>query len=1320
MFQPPTSLELIEKTPQAPKKEQDEGKERKTKCPCGVRSHTLKQCFLFNAELRSESWSDRRPMFAKKKLYETMMDTKKRNQIEKELGHKVPQFLLQNPAEKTSSTLFVADDAELYENYHTESPAIFDSNISTSYMLTLTVSQVPLPYKNWWVFDSGSGRHICHQKEMFETFKPLKSNQMITTGAGDCKVEGIGAVVLVITTPKGPSTLKINGVLYVPDFMVNIISMDRIRDQMLIWDHSENWLTQWDASRTPVIKIWNQYNQNFISKEARHPYRTKIVTDIPENISVDMSLVNSTYAIKTSAVRKISCADIVVWHRRLGHINPRTIERLEKMVNGAKVTGKFDGVCEGCLLAKSKRIVSRIPSDKGESLWDRMHVDLIIFSKAYNGENYALHAYDAKGHGHLVETLASKDQGTLLKTILVMIRMLQKEGRNIRYLHSDNEKGFGSIFKELMRSEGIKFEPTVPYTPEQNGFAESSGNRICVIARAIRIHSGFPEDLWPELVRTAVYILNRTPNKALNWATPYEQYIRCKPDISNLKIVGCRAYVHIPRQKRHASDKLAERAWIGYLIGFEASNIWRIWNTISRQVVRVRDVVFQEDLLYKDDKQVTESPLDVDQISSILYPLIDDVLEPRLSRWSTIQEDSISNKPLMEIKIEPNEMKTSNTEKSVRKLDYDAKNSDDKYTIPGQFSDSKTEDEKLPMVAPRENEITADLSEQNILNEKRVRKKTKDFSALASFEPLNDFNVDVGEPFFSCLANAITTDRLDNKVDRFDTSTNLNVNQSQAHPVTNKNPSSWKQMLKHEDRTQFLIAAEAEYKGLQDRQAWKVIDFNDVPMGEKIFPMRWVFITKKDGDLIKHKARIVVRGDLDKIPYNRDEIYTHTLSLQHLRSVLSLINHHDMETLSFDAVQAFVNAKRDKPIHCYMPEGFRQAGKVLRVWQALYGHPQSPKDWFECYTSALKSLKFKSISEEKCLWIHENCIILFFYVDDSIIAFDKKYEKEAFALQEKLGNMFPIKMMGEAKTFLGIKIIRDRPKRKMWLVQENYINRISKTYNINSTKQIMTPLAVDYDMSRNEDEKLSSHLIQLYQRKVGSAIYASICTRPDIALAVSMCADHLLNPAVRHLNAITHVLQYLVNTSKYGITYNCETISPIESNSEVLLVASDASFGDNEGRRSSQGFVAFVYGGPVVWHASKQRSVTTSTTEAELVALSAAARELLALDRFLKQIVLNSTIPKKLMCDNQQTVKILTQGAPLLTTKLRHIDIHQHWQRERLRENEDKIELSWTPTSQMPADGLTKRLHISKHLEFMRQIGLQNTENCLTGSQQCA
>lgn len=258
----------------------------------------------------------------------------------------------------------------------------------------------------------------------------------------------------------------------------------------------------------------------------------------------------------------------------------------------------------------------------------------------------------------------------------------------------------------------------------------------------------------------------------------------------------------------------------------------------------------------------------------------------------------------------------------------------------------------------------------------------------------------------------------------------------------------------------------------------------------------------------------------------------------------------------------------------------------------------------------------------------------------------------------------------------------------------------------------MTPIAPDHDMSHNKGDKLSANDVQTYQRKVGTAIYAAICTRPDIALAVSMCADHLVNPAMRHLHAITHVLQYLVNTSKFGITYGNSLDNLTGQNSDVLLMASDASFGDNEGRKSSQGFIAYLYGGPIVWHSSKQRSVTTSTTEAELVSLSAAARELMALERFLGHLERKTTIQKKLVCDNKQTVKILTQKAPLLSTKLRHVDIHQHWLRQILQNDvKDNIELTWVPTSHMPADGLTKRLHISKHNEFVKMIGLSDVTN---------
>ncbi|KAI0993915.1 hypothetical protein K3495_g14269, partial [Podosphaera aphanis] len=823
----------------------------------------------------------------------------------------------------------------------------------------------------------------------------------------------------------------------------------------------------------------------------------------------------------------------------------------------------------------------------------------------------------------------------------------------------------------MLQDEGIKFENTVPYTPEQNGFAESSGNRICVVARSLRIHSGLPEELWPELVRTAVYLLNRTPNEGLNWTTPFEQYHGHKPDISNLKVVGCRAFVHIPREKRLASAKLGERAWIGYLVGFEAHNIWRIWHPKSKEIVRVRDVVFQESRLFRDDKNDTEIPIEISQLPRSTNEVEINFLNPRLNRWNTLQDTRDLSEDIGSKSENTTEMPVKSKKSDSEWVSGDSDQNflkNDQYDIPGKFSPPKKERNLHTNTAPRANEVSSDLNVDNIISGTRSRKPTRyDTSAAVYIEPEEDYGITSGQPFFSCLANSITSDRLDVKIRRFDNSDAEN-DQYHSHKTTqlSNDPTSWKQMQKHQDRSQFMIAAEAEFQGLQNRRAWDVIDINEVPENSKIFPMRWVFVTKKDGELVKHKARIVVRGDLDKASYNRDEIYSHTLSLQHFRSIMAFINYNNMETLSFDAIQAFVNAKRDKPIYCYMPEGFRQRGKVLCVRQALYGHRQSPKDWFDCYTEALKSLNFRSTNEEQCLWVHENGIILFFYVDDSILAFNKKYENEALEIQEKLSNLFPIKKLGEAESFIGIKIIRDREKRKMWLVQEGYIDKIKKSFHLTNSGRMLTPLAPDYDMSPNKGEKLSAEQIQIYQRKVGTAVYAAICTRPDIALAVSICADHLLNPAMRHLHAITHVLQYLVNTSKFGILYDCTLIKPTGPHPDVLIMASDASFGDNDGRKSSQGFVAFLYGGPVLWHASKQRSVTTSTTEAELVALSAAARELMALERFLNYLDLTSTLSKRLLCDNQQTVNILTQKTPLLTTKLRHIDIHQHWLREKL------------------------------------------------------
>lgn len=144
----------------------------------------------------------------------------------------------------------------------------------------------------------------------------------------------------------------------------------------------------------------------------------------------------------------------------------------------------------------------------------------------------------------------------------------------------------------------------------------------------------------------------------------------------------------------------------------------------------------------------------------------------------------------------------------------------------------------------------------------------------------------------------------------------------------------------------------------------------------------------------------------------------------------------------------------------------------------------------------------------------------------------------------------------------------------------------------------------------------------MYQLKVGSILFAAISTSPDIAFAVSRLARHILNPSDAHHRAADRVIQYLYSTRSYALRLgnkDQQNKSPIET----FIGSIDASFADNtEDRKSSQGYVLRLYGGPIAWKASKQTTVTTSSTEAELVAASEAAKEMVAAGRLLKSLQL--------------------------------------------------------------------------------------------------
>jgi hypothetical protein len=136
-----------------------------------------------------------------------------------------------------------------------------------------------------------------------------------------------------------------------------------------------------------------------------------------------------------------------------------------------------------------------------------------------------------------------------------------------------------------------------------------------------------------------------------------------------------------------------------------------------------------------------------------------------------------------------------------------------------------------------------------------------------------------------------------------------------------------------------------------------------------------------------------------------------------------------------------------------------------------------------------------------------------------------------------------------------------------------------------------------------------------------------------------------------------------------------------------------------------------LYGMPIDWKASLQRSVTKSTTEVELLALSTAASKLQAWNRLFKHIKLDLETMPMIFCDNLQTVGVVTKHEDKLFTRLRHLDIYQHWLRQEVAAG--RVLVQWKPTNLMPADGLTKILVRQKHAEFVRQLGLTDVKDCL-------
>jgi hypothetical protein len=328
--------------------------------------------------------------------------------------------------------------------------------------------------------------------------------------------------------------------------------------------------------------------------------------------------------------------------------------------------------------------------------------------------------------------------------------------------------------------------------------------------------------------------------------------------------------------------------------------------------------------------------------------------------------------------------------------------------------------------------------------------------------------------------------------------------------------------------------------------------------------------------LAKYKARLCIRGDLQKV--DAKDTYAATLAVQVFRALMAIAAAYDLEAKQLDAVNAFVNSVLDEEIYCECPPGYEHLGPCLLVLRALYGLRRSPKLWHDEFAGTLTEIGMRPVTGQMCLFTNGS-VILFFYVDDIVLL--GRDLKDIETLKTALMSRYEMRDLGDLEWFLGIRVIRDRSSRKIWLSQDAYIDKLISKFHLESHRPVFTPLPAEKLIPN--DGQATPQQVYAFQQRVGSIMYAAVVTRADAAQAVNTLSRFLLNPSQRHLDAADHCLAYLDTFRSLAIEYSG---SP-KDDLRIFHCSSDAAFADNPDRKSSNGYLFKLYGGAIAWKATK-------------------------------------------------------------------------------------------------------------------------------------
>ncbi|KAL4575763.1 hypothetical protein LXL04_011848 [Taraxacum kok-saghyz] len=367
-----------------------------------------------------------------------------------------------------------------------------------------------------------------------------KRKEVRTGDDTSLSVAGIGEIM--VDTPVGKK--KIHDVYFVPGLRHNLLSVGQLLQKGYTIQFKRETCEIQDQSGNTLGKINMTMNRMF-----------------PLRFTED-ALLN----FKTS-----SNQNSILWHQR------------------------NDEVCESCILGKHAR--DSFPQDKAwraSSPLELVHTDICGPMKTHSlaGNMYVLSFIDDFSRKLWIYFLKEKSETCpTFKNFKVYIE--RQSGHQIKTLISDGGGEYTSNhFLDYLKENGIHYQMTTRYTPQQDGVAKRANRTIIEKARSMLRNKNLDNTYWGEAVACACYLINRTSTKSLDNKTLQEAWSGYKPTVKHLRVFGCIAYSHIPEQRMSKLDDKSEKCiFLGYS---EKSKVYKLYNPVTKKTIVSRDVIFEE------------------------------------------------------------------------------------------------------------------------------------------------------------------------------------------------------------------------------------------------------------------------------------------------------------------------------------------------------------------------------------------------------------------------------------------------------------------------------------------------------------------------------------------------------------------------------------------------------------------------------------------------------------------------------------------------------------------------------------------------------